>query len=450
MIDWESQTAETVGNLSRLIQAETINPPGNELSAILVIKDILEKEGFSPEEYTILEPATGRANLVIRLRGDGSARPLLLSGHVDVVPVEREHWSHDPFGGQVIDGAVWGRGALDMKGFLAMYLQIFLLARREGLPLKRDLILAAIADEENGFTYGSRFLVDQCSELIDAEYALNEGGAMTVHLGGARLYPIQVAEKGVCWMRMIADGTPGHGSIPHDDNAVLHLARALDRLGSAGHLPFHITPTVKMMLDAIGDQVRFPYGVLLGLLGSPTLAGLIVNYLPTSAKGLFTAIMSNSVSPTVLKAGDKTNVIPCVAEAHIDCRLLPGQTPADAQREIFAITGDGVKLEVINATTGTAFPTETSLYRFLNETTREMDPGGVVFPMIATGATDAVEYQRAGMIVYGFTPGVLPVDYPLIKLAHGHDERYPISAIRSGLPALWRVASEFCCRSSAA
>ena len=155
-INWKTATDETVGHLSRLIRAETVNPPGNEEPAIRVVKEILEREGFGSEDFKILESAPGRVNLVARLRGDGSQRPLLLSGHVDVVPVERERWTHDPFGGEVINGEVWGRGALDMKGFLSMYLQIFLQVKRRGLPLKRDLILAAIADEEAGFTHGSQ------------------------------------------------------------------------------------------------------------------------------------------------------------------------------------------------------------------------------------------------------------------------------------------------------
>ena len=156
-IEWNSEVEEIVQNLSRLIRAETVNPPGNELPAIRVVKDILERAGVPADMFTIVESAPNRVNLVARLRGDGSERPLLLSGHVDVVPVEREHWSHDPFGGEVIDGVIWGRGALDMKGLLAMYLQVFLMLFRQKTPLKRDVILAAIADEEAGFTHGSRF-----------------------------------------------------------------------------------------------------------------------------------------------------------------------------------------------------------------------------------------------------------------------------------------------------
>ena len=182
-LNWQTETEETVKHLVRLIQAETINPPGNELPAILIVKDILEGAGFPQEGFKIVESAPNRVNLVARIKGDGSERPFLMSGHVDVVPVERDHWSHDPFGGEVIDGVVWGRGALDMKGFLAMYLQIFLGLFRQKTPLKRDVILAAIADEEAGFTHGSQFLVEQHRELIDAEYGLTEGGAMTIYFG---------------------------------------------------------------------------------------------------------------------------------------------------------------------------------------------------------------------------------------------------------------------------
>src|SRR4030042_5420991 len=226
---------ETVGNLVRLIQAETVNPPGNELPAILIIKDILEKAGFPPDAFNIVESAPNRVNLVARIKGDGTERPLLLSGHVDVVPVEREYWSHNPFGGEVLEGVGGGRGALDMKGFLAMYLQIFLGLYRQQIPLKRDVILAAIADEEAGFTHGSKVLVEQHRELIEAEYGFTEGGAMTIYFGKTKVYPIQVAEKGVCWLRASAHGKPGHGSIPHSENPVYYLAEAIDKLRQANH-----------------------------------------------------------------------------------------------------------------------------------------------------------------------------------------------------------------------
>ncbi len=443
-ISWPASTDETVQNLVRLIQAETVNPPGNELPAILVVKDILEREGFSaPDDFTIVEAAPNRVNLIARLRGDGSQRPLLLSGHVDVVPVERDKWSHDPFGGEIINGEVWGRGALDMKGFLAMYLQTFLQVHRQGLPLKRDLILAAIADEEAGFESGSKFLVKQHRELIDAEYGFTEGGGFTMHLGKTRLYMIQVAEKGICWLRMTARGAPGHGSLPHDDNAVFHLAEAVEKLRRARHLPVHITPTFARMISSASGQIKSPLGALAGLLRSPAVVNLLLRAAKGRSKSLLTALTTNTCTPTALKAGQKINVIPSSAEALLDCRKLPGQSPEDVMREIRAITGDKINLEPIDTSQGTEFSVDTPLYRLLERETRKLDPQGIVVPLMMPGGTDTCNFQDAGITVYGYTPGLLPADFPVVSLGHGHDERLPVSFIESGLPVLWNVVSEW-------
>ncbi|HSQ18282.1 MAG TPA: M20/M25/M40 family metallo-hydrolase, partial [Anaerolineales bacterium] len=361
-IAWADEVEQCVHNLSRLIQAVTVNPPGNELPAILLVKEFLERAGVPAEMVTIVESMPNRVNLVARLRGDGSQRPLLLSGHVDVVPVEREHWSRDPFGGEVVDGMIWGRGALDMKGFLAMYLQIFLMLFRQKTPLKRDVILAAIADEEAGFTHGSQFLVEKYPKLIDAEYALTEAGGMTVHLGKTRLYPIQVAEKSVCWLRMRTRGKPGHGSVPHTDNAVFHLAEALEKIRRAGHLPVHVTPTFLAMLSAAGAQISFPGRLATQALQSPGLISLAINRMQGPGRNFLNALTTNTISATMLEAGSKVNVIPSSAEVALDCRLVPGQNPEDVMREIKAITGDKVELEVISTSSGAAFSTETELY----------------------------------------------------------------------------------------
>ena len=440
----QALTAETVEFLSRLLRVNTTNPPGNELPAILLIRDHLAANGFLPENIQILESGPNRANLIVRLPGDGSQRPLMLSGHVDVVPVEPERWEHDPFGSEVIDGEIWGRGALDMKGFVAMYLEAFLHAFRQKLPLKRDLIFAAIADEEAGFSYGSKYLVDHYRSLIDAEYAITEGGAMTIHMGKMRLYPIQVAEKGITWLKMSAQGQPGHGSMPHRDNAVLHLAQAIESIRRAGRMPVHLTPTFSSMLATLSSQLGFPMGTILSLLGSQALIGMLVKALPEKNSRMIAPMLSNTVTPTVLHAGSKTNVIPSSAEVHLDCRMLPGQTPESVMQEIYQVTGRQVKLEILTTSAGTQFSVETPFYKLLERATREMDPGGLVIPMMNPGATDASEYQRAGISVYGFPPGILPPDYPLVDLGHGHNERLPVSFIESGLPVLINVIREFC------
>jgi acetylornithine deacetylase/succinyl-diaminopimelate desuccinylase-like protein len=443
-LDWKSATAETVENLQRLVRIDTTNPPGNELPAVLLVKEFLLQNGFPEENIQVLEAAPGRANLVARLRGDGSKLPLLLSGHVDVVPVERSHWSHDPFGGEIDGGYVWGRGTLDMKGFVSMYLETFLQAFRQGKMLKRDLIFAAIADEENGFNFGSKFLAGQHKDLINAEYGITEGGAMTIHMGKLRTYPIQVAEKGVTWLRMTAEGEPGHGSMPHANNAVLHLAQAIDRIRKVGHLPIHLTPTFLRMIDAIAAQLPFPTSLIGPLLHNRTTASLVLRLVPEKSRSLAGPLFYNTVTPTVLKAGGKTNVIPSLAEAQLDCRILPGQTPEDVIREIQAVVGPDVKLEILTSSTGAEFSTDNEMYRLMAKATQAMDPGGLVFPMLMMGATDACQYKNAGIQMYGFTPGLLPKDFPSVSLAHGHDERIPLSYVESGLPVLWQVVEEIC------
>jgi acetylornithine deacetylase/succinyl-diaminopimelate desuccinylase-like protein len=443
-MNWKKMTDETVNNLVKLIREATINPPGNELPAILVVKDILEAAGVPAEMYQIVESAPNRANLVARLEGDGSARPLLLSGHVDVVPVERERWSHDPFGGEVIDGMVWGRGSLDMKGFLAMYLEVFLELFRRKVPLKRDVILAAISDEENGFNFGSKFLVERHRELIDAEYGFTEAGGMTITFGKYKVYPIQVAEKAMVGFKASAYGKPGHGSIPHADNPVFFLAQALEKLRRAGHLPVHLTPTFLKMVDALGAQAPFPINILARLLHSPQVMGILLDALPGEGQYLLRALTTNTISPTLLQAGNKLNVIPSVAEAGIDCRVVPGQSPESVMHEIHHIVGNQIKLETVYTIGGAEFSTETALFRLMEKKARQMDPTGLVIPMLMPGATDACQYQKAGIIMYGFTPGVLPRGMELMQLAHGHDERMPVSFIESGLPVLWDVVTEFC------
>jgi acetylornithine deacetylase/succinyl-diaminopimelate desuccinylase-like protein len=443
-INWKIPTDETVNNLVRLVQAQTINPPGNELPAILAVKDILDAAGFPQEAYKILESAPNRVNLVARIKGDGSERPLLLSGHVDVVPVEQERWSHNPFGGEVIDNAVWGRGTLDMKGFLAMYLETFLNLYRQKTPLKRDVILAAIADEEAGFIHGSNFLVEQHRELIDAEYGITEGGALTIYMGKTRVYPIQAAEKAVCWLKMRGYGEAGHGSVPQAGNPVIKLSRAIDRIGRVKHLPVHISPTFIKMVDALSKELKFPISTLAGLARSPSIMSLILRTVKGEGVGLLKALVTNTVSPNMLNAGTKLNVVPSVAEADIDCRLVPGQSPEMAIKEIHQIVGDEIELEPVYTTCGAEFSTDTPLFKLLVSKTRQMDPGGIVIPMLMPGATDACQYQQLGIKVYGFTPGILPPDISIMHMAHGHNERMPVSFIESGLPVLWDVVNAFC------
>ncbi len=238
-LNWPAITAEAVRYLQDLIRIDTTNPPGNELAAAEHLAGVLRAEGYEP---IVLEAAPQRGNLIARLKGDGSLPPLLLYTHTDVVPAEPAHWTHPPFAGEVADGFVWGRGALDMKNVAAMQLMTMLLLKRNHVALHRDVIFAATADEEIDSDVGADWLVTQHPDLVRAEYGLSEMGGHTLYLEGKKFYPIMCAEKGTCWVKIRAHGKPGHGSVPHADHAVLHLVRAIDRV-TAHPLPLHMTAT---------------------------------------------------------------------------------------------------------------------------------------------------------------------------------------------------------------
>ncbi len=334
-----------------------------------------------------------------------------------------------------------------MKGFLAMYLQTFLELFRQKIPLKRDVILAAIADEENGYAYGSQYLVERYPELIDAEYGLTEGGAVTLYFSQSRIYPIQVAEKRVCILRARAHGKPGHGSIPHADNPVFTLVHAIDQMKHAGHLPVHISPVYLAMMEAASRQAPFLLNWLMRSLKNKLFLNMTLALTRGEIHNVLQAMVTNTLSPTMLQAGTKVTVIPTTAEAGIDCRLVPGQTPEDVIKEIHAVVGEDIELETVFSTDGTQFPVETPLYKLLEQATRQMDPRGIIVPILMPGATDACQYQKLGMKVYGFTPGIVPPGLSVLQAIHGHDEGMPISFIESGLPVLWDVVTEFCGRS---
>ena len=440
---WAQIGDETVEHLSRLIRFDTSNPPGNETPAALYLKQVLEREGFA--ELQLLESAPRRGNLIVRLRGDGSRRPLLLSAHLDVVPAEPDGWTHPPFSGVVADGAVWGRGALDMKHMAAMSLAVMLLARRQGLPLKRDLIFAAVADEEMAFDLGSRWLVENHPDLVRAEYALNELGGMLMPFGGRRYYPIQVAEKGISWLRMRTRGQPGHGSLPHGDNAVVRLGQALAQIGDGSGMPLHVTPAVAAFVRALAAGLPRAQGLALRGLLRPRLARRVLARLPDDERAAFQALLTNTVTPTRLQAGVKTNVIPSQAEAELDCRLLPGQTPADVMREIAELVGPGVELEPIKVSPGVEFDSDTELFRVLAGALVAHDPAALPVPYMVPAATDASQYARLGITVYGFTPGQPPEGQPVMRLVHGRDERIPVASLHFGVRVLWDVVKAFCC-----
>jgi acetylornithine deacetylase/succinyl-diaminopimelate desuccinylase-like protein len=443
-IDWAAASEEAVGHFKALLRIDTSNPPGNERPAAEYLARVLGAEGV---ECVLVEGEPGRTNLVARLRGRGDGPgALLLNAHLDVVPAERERWSHDPFGAVEAGGYIWGRGAVDMKNMVASALTTLVWLKRTGARLARDVVFAAVADEEAGSRRGSLFLAERHAELVRAEYVLGEVGGHTLHLGGARFYPIQVAEKGVCWFELVAEGEPGHGSMPHPHNAVVKLARAVAALGEA-RLPHHATPAVATFLRAVARGARAPERQLLPLLLEPRLADHLLRLLersaPSKAKGL-NAMLRNTATPTVLGAGGKVNVIPSRARAEVDGRLLPGQGVAEFLDEVRRVVGPGVALNVLSAREGCAFPADTPLYDAICATLARHDPGGVPVPYMIPGFTDAFAYAKLGAVCYGFSPVRLDPDLDFTSLYHGHDERIPREGFVWGLRVLHDLVRDFC------
>lgn len=307
-MNWDNVRDEAVGHLQQLLRLNTVNPPGNEIIACQYLADVLRQDGI---ESTILESAPTRANLVARLKGDGRAAPLLLMVHVDVVTVEPARWKHDPFGGEITDGFLYGRGALDTKELAAMELAVMLWLKRNNVPLARDVIFMANADEEAGGTYGAKWLVENHPDLIRAEYAINEGGGFGSTILGKRIYGIQTGEKGTARFTLRAHGRPGHASVPQRDNAVLKLARGLDKLGSAS-LPTHVTQTARNYVEGLAKAIGGMSGnALRGVLDPKNSKRAFENFpLDDGMRGLIYAMLHNTATPTKLSAGSKINVIP--------------------------------------------------------------------------------------------------------------------------------------------
>ncbi len=437
---WESIHPEALTHLQNLIRLNTVNPPGNEQIAVDYLAALLKKEGI---DYQIVTAAPGRSNLVARISSGTSEGPLLLSSHLDVVPVEEKKWKYPPFEARIEEGYVWGRGAIDMKQMAVYSLMTFLLIKRLGLKLKRDLIWAAVADEEVGCDLGSKFLVEQHPDLIRAEYALNEVGGFTVHSGQKRFYPIQVAEKGFVWLKITAHGEAGHASMPHGESAIVKLAQMIDKLHKK-FLPRHLHPVAEGFILALASGHGFPVSPILKGIVNP-YGDLILKILPDrEAAKFFIATLHNTACPTIVSGGHKINVIPSEATVLVDGRILPGQIPETFVREVQNLIGDGYTVEVIKQAPPQETPVDTPLFQLLKEVLEERDPGSVAIPYLITGFTDASFYQRLGIKTYGFSPIKLPPDLVFSKLYHNHNERIPVEGFQWGLETFFAAVRRFC------
>jgi acetylornithine deacetylase/succinyl-diaminopimelate desuccinylase-like protein len=427
-----------VALLQKLIQFDTTNPPGNERACIQFIQGLLTQAGIDSQ---LLGLAPERPNLVARLPGQGRSAPLLLYGHVDVVTTEDQTWTQPPFEGRLVDGYVWGRGALDMKGGVAMLLAAFLRAKLDGLELPGDVVLAMVSDEEAGGVFGARYLVEQHPEqFAGIGYALGEFGGFTLHIGGQRFYPIQVAEKQMCWMLAKAQGEGGHGSMPVRNGAMAKMARFLTKLDRK-RLPVHITPAAQKMFGALRAHVGGLRGAILGQLTNPALTDPILNLLGERGK-VFDPLLHHTASPTVLHGSQKINVIPCEVSVELDGRLLPGYQPEDLMRELRTLAGDEITFELLNYDPGPADP-DMGLFDMLAGVLTEADPSGVPAPLLLSGVTDGRFFSKLGIQTYGFTPMQLPEDFAFTSVVHCADERIPAVALEFGTSAVYQALKRF-------
>jgi acetylornithine deacetylase/succinyl-diaminopimelate desuccinylase-like protein len=438
-LDWTSIREETTVLLQNLIRFDTTNPPGNERACVQFIADLLKREGI---DSVIYESQPLRANLVARLKGNGSLKPLILMGHVDVVPVEPDKWTYPPFGAEIHDGYLYGRGALDMKGPDAIEIMVFILLKRLAVPLARDVILEINADEEMGGKLGAGWMIEHHPELVQAEYGITESGGRPFPLLGKEFYVVQTSEKGTARFTLRTRGVPGHASRPHKDNAILKLAAALQKLGET-ELPLHVTATMRRFIETVAAHVGADGKKLLGLLEERSFAETLKALaMPSFQKDLIQAQFHNSIGPTILRAGSKINVIPSVAECEIDCRVVPGQRASDVEREVRAVLGDLVEIQFQTDTPGIESNPDSPLFETIVRVVKSHLPSTVVVPYLQVGATDARHNTKLGTKIYGFTPTLAPIEE--FSRVHGHDERIRLSDIEFGTRVLFDVVREFC------
>jgi acetylornithine deacetylase/succinyl-diaminopimelate desuccinylase-like protein len=418
---------EVVTLLSDLIRINTSNPTHPERPAAEWVAQKLDEVGI---ESTILESESGRASTIARITGSNPDRkPLLIHGHLDVVPADAQEWSVHPFAGEVKDDYVWGRGAVDMKDMDAMTLAVIREWTRKGVQPERDIVLAFVADEEAGGAKGAHWLVDNHPDYFaDCTEAISEVGGFSVTVDGdLRLYLIQTAEKGIGWLKLRASGRPGHGSMVHPDNAVTMLARAVTRIGEY-EFPVHVTPTLREFLKRLADLTGIPIDPDNPEAALPQLGGLA---------RMIGATIRNTANPTMLEAGYKANVIPSHAEAVIDARFLPGH-----EDELFdtidTLIGEGISREFITKDIAVETDFNGDVVDAMAAALKAEDPRGVPIPYLMSGGTDAKSFSELGIRCFGFSPLLLPADLDFTALFHGIDERVPVSALQFGTRVLDR------------
>ncbi len=441
----EGEAREAVEHLRALLRIDSSNPPGREGRVAAYLAGVLDREGI-PYEMVEAVPGRGRGMLVARLSApDGTPEDgLLLSAHTDVVPAASARWTHPPFRGVEADGYLWGRGAVDMKHMLAQSLMALVVAKRRGWTLRRDLAFAAVADEEEGCENGSLWLARHRPDLIRAGACLTEVGGFTLDVAGRTLVPVGVGTKGFAWVRVRATGEAGHGSLWDPRAATARLLQALARIQD-GVIETRLCGPGAAFLAAVAGCLPFPQSFAVRGLTFESLAPRILKVLPDPEQArYFRAITHDTAAVTVLRAGDKENVLPGEAEAILDVRVLPGRTVREAISALKTLLGDEVEVEVLRSGEATETPWPTPLWDTIRDVVESSLPGARVVPYLISGFTDAVAYAPLGIATYGFAPVALPPELKFARLVHAVDERIPVEGFRWGLGALVEVVRRHC------
>ena len=427
--------------LSELIRFETVNPPGDERECIEYIDGLLTDAGVETE---MLADDPERPNLLARVPGRGDAPPLLMQGHVDVVPTEGQDWSEPAFEGLQKDGEVWGRGALDMKGGVAMMLSALLRIVESEEPPAGDLLLLVLSDEEMGGEMGAGYVVENHPEkFADVEYAIGEFGGFPLRMDGTEFYPIQVAEKRTCWLECTITGPAGHASRTMRDGTMNSLGTVLTRL-TENRLPVRITPPARKFVEALVEESGPERAEQLRGLLDPERTDEILDHLGEVGDRL-DPMLHNTVSPTVVEGGGKVNVHPSEITLKMDGRTLPGVTAEEFVAEVEALVGDvdGVSFEVSSYTERDAGDMDMGLFDLLADAIEERNPDAVPVPFMLTGATDGRFFEELGIQPYGYTPVALPESFEFMPLVHAADERVPAEGVAFGADTLTDVLRRY-------
>jgi acetylornithine deacetylase/succinyl-diaminopimelate desuccinylase-like protein len=435
-IDWTRYQDMAVDLMQQYLRVNTSNPPGNEIEAARFFKKIFDQHGIENE---IFEYKPGRANIIARLKGNGSKRPIILLSHTDVVTAEPSAWQVDPFSGVIKNGSIWGRGALDMKGEGLFHLMTMILLKQEGASLSRDVIFLGTADEEVN-DEGSLWMIANKAHLFkDAEYLLTEGGDNLLEGGSVKIVGVDVAEKAPFWLRLTATGLPGHGSRPVADSASNRLIRAMNRILD-WETPVKLLPAVEQFFKDVAplqpEPWRSQFANVRESLKDPAFAKSL------SSQREYNFLLRNTISITMLSGSKQTNVIPNTATCNLDVRLLPGESPEDFLKALTAVIADpSIKIENVNRfKPPNSSPINTELFSLIARKTKEKHPGAVITTKMLSGYTESQLYRQLGITAYGWAPIYTSAEED--EGVHGNNERISVKNVREGTREFYEVVKE--------